>query len=247
MSDNLLKALLTEKFQIAGIPLAADLLQAFVRYAEMLIDWNTRINLTAITDPEGIVIRHFLDSLTILPMVDREQARIGAHQLSLVDVGTGAGFPGLPVRMVRPELSLTLLDSLQKRVKFLDAVIGELSLDQVTTVQSRAEDAGCDKRYREQFDIATARAVASLPVLAEYVLPFVRVGGLMIAMKGQKQDEIGEAANALRILGGQIESLDTFLLHDSEMTRTLVQIRKIMPTPSRFPRKAGLPERRPLT
>lgn len=246
MSESRLSSLLAHASSEAGISMTSEQLQAFDRYAVMLRDWNTRVNLTAILDDEGIVWRHFLDSLTILPFIDSEKTRTGSQPISLVDVGTGAGFPGIPVRIMRPDLQLHLLDSLQKRINFLEAVITDLNLDDVRTIKARAEDAGTDVHYRERFDIATARAVAALPVLAEYTLPFVRIGGLMIAMKGQKQEEIDEARPAIRLLGGRIESIDTFTLADGEMSRTLVLIRKISPTPARYPRKAGLPERRPL-
>jgi len=246
MNDSRLISLLTHASSEAGISMSPEQLLAFDRYASMLRDWNTRVNLTAILDDEGIVWRHFLDSLTILPVIDGETARTGSRPLSLVDVGTGAGFPGIPVRIMRPDLQLYLLDSLQKRIAFLEAVISDLKLEGVKTIKARAEDAGTDTHYRECFDIATARAVAALPVLAEYTLPFVRIGGLMIAMKGQKQEEIDEARPAIRLLGGRIESIDSFSLSGGEMSRTLVLIRKISPTPARYPRKAGLPERRPL-
>lgn len=246
MIESRLSALLAHASSEAGISMTPEQLQAFGRYATMIRDWNTRVNLTAILDDEGIVWRHFIDSLTILPVIDHEKSRVGNRPLSLVDVGTGAGFPGIPVRIMRPDLQVHLLDSLQKRIAFLEAVITDLNLDGVRTIKARAEDAGLDPACRERFDLATARAVAALPVLAEYTLPFVRVGGLMIAMKGQKQEEIDEARPAVRLLGGRIESIDAFSLAGGEMSRTLVLIRKISPTPARYPRKAGLPERRPL-
>ena len=247
MSDPTLQSILQQHALTAGLELDQAQLTSFHRYAELLRDWNTRINLTAIIDDEGIAVRHFLDSLTLLPFVEQEAKRIGKQRLSLIDVGTGAGFPGLPLKIVRPDIQLTLLDSLQKRIAFLDAVIAELSLNEVITVKDRAEDAAHKAVFRENCDIATARAVAALPVLAEYVLPFVRVGGLMIAMKGQKQEEIGEAGQAIRLLGGRLEDVHSLTLPGGDMNRTLILIRKINPTPARYPRKAGLPERRPLT
>jgi 16S rRNA (guanine527-N7)-methyltransferase len=246
MNESRLSSLLAHASSEAGISMTPEQRPAFDRYATMIRDWNTRVNLTAILDDEGIVWRHFIDSLTILPIIDNEKSRVGNRPLSLVDVGTGAGFPGIPVRIMRPDLQVHLLDSLQKRIAFLEAVISDLNLDGVRTIKARAEDAGLDPACRERFDLATARAVAALPVLAEYTLPFVRVGGLMIAMKGQKQEEIDEARPAVRLLGGRIESIDAFSLAGGEMSRTLVLIRKISPTPARYPRKAGLPERRPL-
>lgn len=246
MNESTLKEILGRHARASGFDLDPDRLSSFERYAEVLKDWNTRINLTAIIDDEGIAIRHFLDSLTLIPFVDQESQRLVKPHLSLIDVGTGAGFPGLPIKIVRPDIRLTLLDSLQKRIAFLDTVVADLSLEEVVTVKDRAEDAAHNPQLRERFDLATARAVAALPVLAEYVLPFVRVGGLMIAMKGQKQEEIVEAGQAIRLLGGHLESIQELTLTGSDMHRTLVLIRKISPTPTRYPRKAGLPERRPL-
>jgi 16S rRNA (guanine527-N7)-methyltransferase len=231
----------------AGYILTAKEMMDFTCYAELLRDWNTRINLTAIVDNEGIALRHFVDSLSILAMVDRERARIAPEAIRMIDVGTGAGFPGIPIRIVRPDLQLTLLDSLQKRIAFLDAVVGALALGDVSTLKDRAEDAGMKSPYREKFHIATARAVAPMAVLCEYTLPFVQVGGLMIAMKGQKKDEIEQATQAIKILGGQIEAVESFVLNGSDLTRTLVLIRKTTATPPSYPRKAGFPERHPLT
>jgi 16S rRNA (guanine527-N7)-methyltransferase len=231
----------------AGYNLTEKQMMDFNCYADLLRDWNTRINLTAIVDNEGIALRHFLDSLSILSMIDREGVRIAPKSTLMIDVGTGAGFPGLPIRIVRPDLQLTLLDSLQKRIAFLDAVVSVLALAGVSTLKARAEDAGMDPQYREIFHIATARAVAPLAVLCEYTLPFVQPGGLMIAMKGQKREEIEQAAQAIKLLGGQIESVESFVLNGSDLTRTLVLIRKITATPSSYPRKAGFPERHPLT
>lgn len=246
MSESTLKEILGRYARAADLELDPACLSSFDCYAEILRDWNTRINLTAIIDDEGIAVRHFLDSLTLIPFVDQESQRLVKPHLSLIDVGTGAGFPGLPIKIVRPDIRLTLLDSLQKRIAFLDTVIAELSLGGVVTVKDRAEDAAHKPGLRERFDLATARAVAALPVLAEYVLPFVRVGGLMIAMKGQKKEEIGEAGQAIRLLGGHLEAVVELTLPGGDMNRTLVLIRKINPTPAGYPRKAGLPERRPL-
>ncbi|MGI6299195.1 MAG: 16S rRNA (guanine(527)-N(7))-methyltransferase RsmG [Saccharofermentanales bacterium] len=239
---NLLPAILAP----AGIQLSRQQLEAFVSYSELLRDWNTRINLTSITDNHGVAVRHFLDSLSLLPILDKEAKLQNKAALSLIDVGTGAGFPGLPLRVVRPELKLTLLDSLQKRINFLTAVISELELTGVLTISSRAEDAAHDSKYREYFDIAVARAVGPLPVLCEYLLPFVRQGGLMVAMKAQKNEEIDASAKAIRVLGGHLESVDHFVLPGSDLNRTLICVRKTGSTPPAYPRKAGTPGRKPI-
>ena len=241
ISEILPKILATD-----NITLSDAQLSAFASYAALLRDWNTRINLTAITDSHGIAVRHFLDSLSLLPLIDNETARQGRESLKIIDVGTGAGFPGLPLRIVRPELKLTLLDSLQKRINFLEAVITELKLADVLTISSRAEDAAHDGHYREKFDLATARAVAPMPVLCEYLLPFVRPGGLMVAMKAQKTDEIDADAKAIRLLGGELETVKQFILSGTDLNRTLICVRKKGRSPSIFPRKAGTPGRKPL-
>jgi len=207
-------------------------------YVRLLREWNERINLTAILDDEGIAVRHLLDSLTLLPM-------LGAGH-TLIDVGTGAGLPGLPLKIVQPDLQVTLLDALAKRVKFLDAVISELQLSGIITRHGRAEEAARLPVLREKFDIATARAVAALPALCEYCLPFVRPGGIFLAMKGQNAEKWQDAQKAIRILGGEIAGIKEFELPGTDMKRTILTIRKIAPTPSAYPRKAGKPEKEPI-
>lgn len=209
----------------------------FDKYAELLKDWNTRINLTAITDDEEIRIKHFEDSLTILPYIKENS--------TLVDVGTGAGFPGIPVAIERPDVQVTLVDSLEKRVKFLNCVVETLGLTNVTCVHSRAEDFGKMPEYREQFDYATARAVASMPVLLEYCLPLVKVGGKFIAMKGANAaDE--KFDKALKTLGGKLTAADRFTLEGTDMERCIFTVEKTGKTPPQYPRKAGLPTKKPL-
>ena len=181
--------------------------EKFGKYFEILTEWNKVMNLTAITEPEGVALRHFADSLTLLPYIDRISVEKGG--ISLIDVGTGAGFPGLPLKIMRPEIKLTLLDSLDKRIKFLECVVRELGLEGVETVHARAEDAGRDGQYREKFDIAAARAVAPMSILAEYCLPFVKTGGCFIAMKGPAEENY---SRALKLLGGEVVSDDLFEL-----------------------------------
>ena len=205
----------------------------------LLIEWNKKVNLTAITEPDEIILKHFVDSLTISKYI--------SDGTKVVDVGTGAGFPGIPLKIVRQDVDITLLDSLQKRINFLDEVINELDLEKITTIHSRVEDFGKDKKYREKFDIATSRAVANLSTLSEYLLPLVKVGGKVISMKGSLiQEELENSKNAIKILGGQIEKVDEFDLPNSDISRNIVLIDKIKNTPNRYPRKAGEPSKKPL-
>ena len=222
-----------------GINLSEIQLKQFYNYMNLLIEWNEKINLTAITEPDEIILKHFVDSLTISKYI--------SDGTKVVDVGTGAGFPGIPLKIVRQEIYIILLDSLQKRINFLDEVINELNLEKITTVHSRVEDFGKNKEYREEFDIATSRAVANLATLSEYLLPLVKVGGKVISMKGSLiQEELENSKNAIKILGGKIEKVDEFDLPNSDISRNIVLIDKIKTTPNRYPRKAGEPSKKPL-
>ena len=229
-----------------SVPLSAEEIRAFQVYASMLKEKNKVMNLTAVDDDKGIAMKHFIDSLTLCPYIREEEAKSKKDKLTFVDVGTGAGFPGLPVKISCPELSVTLMDSLDKRLKFLDEVITALGLSDCTTVHSRAEDAGRNKKFREKYDIVTARAVARLSVLAEYCLPLVKVGGVFLAMKAHSEEEETEAGKAIALLGGTIEKTDTFKLPGTDMERSIIVVRKIRPTPARFPRKAGTPSKTPI-
>lgn len=211
----------------------------FEKYAEVLIDWNKKINLTAITEPKEIAIKHFFDSLTIFNTVNiKENAKV-------IDVGTGAGFPGVPMKIVKEDINLTLLDSLNKRLKFLKELSSELNIE-VSLVHARAEEAALKENYREKFDIAVSRAVAPLNVLVEYCLPFVKVGGDFIAMKGsQGQDELQCAQNAIKLLGGEIKKTEEFTLPD-ESRRTIIVINKISKTDKNYPRHGSKISKKPL-
>lgn len=214
-------------------------LDMFYDYMNMLLDWNERINLTAITNPEDVILKHFIDSLTINRYIENGK--------SIADVGTGAGFPGIPLKIFRPDLKITLVDSLNKRINFLDNVISTLDLKDIYTVHARIEDFGRDNRYRENFDYVTARAVANLSVLSEYLIPVTSVGGKCICMKGSDiNDEVNSGKKAVSILGGEIHQIDEFVLPDSNISRSVVIIDKIRSTPSRFPRRAGVPSKEPL-
>ncbi len=215
-----------------GLELDDNIKNKLTVYGNMLVDWNEKINLTAITDPDGILYKHFLDCLLFFKAYDIPQ------NASVIDVGTGAGFPGMVLKIVRPDINLTLLDGLNKRLIFLREVLKELEIS-ADTVHLRAEDAGKNPLYREKFDVATARAVAALPVLSEYCLPFVKTGGMFIAMKGssgKEELEIGE--NAIKILGGQTKSLTEETLTGEEK-RTFIKIKKISQTPPKYPRSGG--------
>lgn len=215
-----------------------NMIENFFEYKRILKEWNTKINLTAIVDDEEIILKHFVDSLTIEKYI-KEKA-------SIIDVGTGAGFPGLPLKIVRDDIELTLLDALNKRLTFLSEVVNTLLLKNVKLLHGRAEDIGREEEYREKYDIATARAVANLSVLAEYCLPFVKVDGIFIAMKGNNIEEIDEAKIAIEKLGGKIEKIEKILLPESDIERNIVIIRKCKKTPKEFPRKSGVPSKKPI-
>ena len=228
-----------------GVTLNDKQCEQLDRYAELLVEWNEKMNLTGITDPYGIVIRHFVDSLTLCAFVPA-----GA---TLIDVGTGAGFPAIPVAVARPDVKVTLLDSLKKRLNFLDAVCEELKLNAVT-VHARAEDGGHNAALREQFDVATARAVASMPVLCEYCLPFVKAGGKFVALKGpDAEHELADARVAAGHLGGKLTDTVSVPIParpkegEEVFSRFLIVVEKQNPTPKRFPRPAAKIAKAPFT
>lgn len=213
--------------------------QQFEDYMKLLLEWNEKINLTAITEEDDVILKHFVDSLTISKHI-KEGKRI-------VDVGTGAGFPGIPVKIAREDIDVTLVDSLNKRILFLQDVIEKLELQKVKTLHYRAEEFGQNKKYRETFDIATSRAVANLSTLVEYLLPLVKVGGICICMKGSEiAEELECSKKAIHILGGEIEKVEEFTLPESDIKRNIVIIKKISSTPNKYPRKAGTPAKEPI-
>lgn len=213
--------------------------EQFYQYMNLLLEWNEKINLTAITEPSEIIIKHFVDSITINKHV-KENAKV-------IDVGTGAGFPGIPLSIIRNDVNVTLMDSLNKRIKFLDEVVNEIKLGNVDTVHSRAEELGHNKDYREQFDIATSRAVAPLNVLLEYLMPFVKVGGYCICMKGSNIDEeIKNSKKALQLLSGEIVNIDSFELPETDYGRNVIIVKKVASNANKYPRKPGTPSKEPL-
>lgn len=214
-------------------------LSQFYEYMNLLLEWNEKINLTAITEPEEVILKHFIDSLTINKYIRKNK--------TLADVGTGAGFPGIPLKIYRPDLNVTLVDSLNKRINFLNEVIVKLDLKDINTVHSRIEDFGKDKKYRESFDYVTARAVANLTTLSEYLIPISKVNGKCICMKGNDiEEEVNNSKNAINLLGGKIDKVDYFELPNSDISRNVIIIDKIKNTPNRYPRKAGIPSKEPL-
>lgn len=231
----------TKDLELLGISLSEEQLGQFIRYYELLTEWNGRVNLTAITEYQDVIKKHFVDSLSLVKACDL------SAPLALIDVGTGAGFPGLALKIAFPHLRVTLLDSLNKRVEFLNAVIRELGITGAEAVHGRAEDYARPGKLRETFDLCVSRAVANLSSLCEYCLPYVKRQGLFIAYKsGNASREIAGAENAIGLLGGRWKDKITFVLPDSDMGRSLLVIEKERPTPVKYPRKAGLPGREPL-
>lgn len=223
-----------------GIELSSNQKQQFIDYYELLIEWNKVINLTAITEFGEVINKHFIDSLSIVKVITLSNQKV-------LDVGTGAGFPGIPLKIVFPEIDIVLLDSLKKRLTFLDEVILKLELKGIQTLHGRAEDYGKDINYREQFDLCVSRAVAKLSSLSEYCIPYIKIGGSFISYKsGNVQEELALSENAFEILGAQIEKVEEFMLPDTEIERTLVLLRKIVMTPVKYPRGAGKPLKSPL-
>lgn len=214
----------------------------FIEYFMALSEKNKVMNLTAITQADKIAELHLFDSLTVLPYLPIQQG------LKIIDIGTGAGLPGIPLKIARPDLKLTLLDATKKRLRFIDECLQELNLKEHTkTVHARAEDAAHNEKHRECYDIAIARAVAPLNVLAEYCLPFVELNGFFIAMKGSLEKELNQAEKAIHVLGGDIADIREIKLPVSQAERSIILIQKIADTPRKFPRKAGLPKNQPLS
>lgn len=233
--------ILKNKIGQLGISLNEDQASRFLKYYELLIEWNSKMNLTGIVDYEEVVVKHFVDSLSLVNAVCLEKTE------SLIDIGTGAGFPGIPLKIAFPHLRVVLLDSLNKRIKFLDQVILELGLKEIKTIHGRAEDYSRNKEYRDQFDLCVSRAVANLSTLSEYCLPYVKPGGKFVSYKTNNiEEEIESSKNAIFLLGGKAEEQKIFDLPDTDISRNLVVIKKIKNTPGKYPRKTGVPAKEPI-
>lgn len=230
-----------QELESLGIRLTDVQKRQFDQYYELLIKWNRVMNLTGITDYDEVNLKHFTDSLTIVRINNMSAVN------TLIDVGTGAGFPGIPIKIVFPHIKVTLLDSLNKRIRFLDQTAEELNLENVITLHGRAEDYARKEEFREKFDLCVSRAVANLSTLSEYCLPFVKTGGSFVSYKsGESEEEIRQSKRAFDILGGKLKKVEKFMLPGSDIGRALVEIEKIKNTQKKYPRKAGVPSKEPL-
>ena len=229
-----------------NIEISDDQINCFEKYYELLIEKNKVMNLTAITDKEDVIVKHFIDSIALIPYLLDKGININ-NELKIIDIGTGAGFPGLPLKIMMPDVKFTLLDSLNKRVSFLNEVIDELKLKDIEALHGRAEDYASDNKYREKYDICVSRAVANLSTLSEYCIPFVKKDGFFISYKaGESEEEINNSKNAIKILGGKINKVEEFVLPGTDASRVFVFIRKLELTDKKYPRKAGVPAKKPL-
>lgn len=239
MEYDVFQGILNDKCQKIHIKLREEQIKKFYTYMNLLLEWNEKMNLTAITEPNEVILKHFIDSLTISKYIEDDP--------TVIDMGTGAGFPGIPLKIVREDINITLVDSLNKRIKFLDEVIDKLDLQNIETVHARAEEFGRGVKYREKFDYATSRALANLSILAEYLIPLVKIKGKVISMKGSTVDEeIENSRKAINVLGGKISGIDEFDLPDSDIKRNIIIIEKIRNTSNKYPRKAGTPAKDPI-
>jgi 16S rRNA (guanine527-N7)-methyltransferase len=228
-----------EKSREINLKLSVEQLSKFYKYMELLTEWNEKMNLTAIIEPKEIILKHFIDSLTILKEIKDGD--------KIVDVGTGAGFPGVPLSIMKEKSEITLVDSLNKRLIFLEEVAKELELKNIIIIHSRAEDFGRNNSYREKYDVAVSRAVANLSTLSEYLIPLIKIDGKCVCMKaGNTKEEVKNAQKAINVLGGTIKNIEEFELPQSDIERTIITIVKERNTPNKYPRKAGIPSKEPI-
>lgn len=234
--------LFKKKLEEEGFPIDSAKMKQFDQYLKLLQEWNDKVNLTAIAEDEEVYLKHFYDSITLARYLDFDK-----EKMSLCDVGSGAGFPSIPLKIIYPDLEIAIVDSLKKRINFLEVLVNDLELENVHLYHDRAEDFGQNKKFRESFDVVTARAVARMSVLAEFCLPLTRVGGTFVAMKGsQGQDELEDAKKALKTLGGQVNKTEAFELPEDAGERSIILINKKGKTPQKYPRQAGTPNKNPL-
>lgn len=239
MEEKIFKSKLKENAKIIDLSLDDDMLDQFYRYKNMVLDWNEKINLTAITDDLEFIIKHFIDSLTINKYIEPGK--------TIIDIGTGAGFPGIPIKILNKENKVVLFDSLNKRIRVLKDIVEKINLENVDLIHGRAEETFKNIKYREQYDIAVSRAVASLNVLVELMLPAIKVGGKCICMKGNNaENEIEEAKKAIEKLGGEICKVEKIVLPELKLERNIVVIEKVKQTPKQYPRKPGTPQKLPI-
>ena len=239
MEENVFKNKLKENAEIIGVSLNSEELDKLYKYKNLVLEWNEKINLTAITEDNEFAVKHFIDSLTINHYIEPSK--------TIIDIGTGAGFPGIPLKILNNDNKVVLFDSLNKRLKVLEDIIEKIELKDVETLHGRAEETFKNKQYREKYDIAVSRAVAALNVLVELMLPAVRVGGICICMKGNNaEEEINQAKNAIKELGGEIINIEKIILPELNLERNIVIIKKVKQTPNKYPRKPGTPQKEPI-
>lgn len=239
MNYKLFEEELINKAQKIDIKISEEGASKFYNYMNLLLEWNKKINLTSITVPNEVILKHFIDSITINKYIEDKN--------TIMDIGTGAGFPGIPLKIINKKKKFTLVDSLNKRINFLNEVSKELNLENIECIHARAEELAVNLNYREKCDIVTSRAVARLAILLEYMLPFVKVGGTCICMKGANiEEELEEAKKAIEVLGGELEVVEKFYLPDTDMERNIIVIKKVKNTPNKYPRKAGMPSKQPI-
>ncbi len=236
-----MKRFLQDKLEMLSVEVDRKKIDQFNQFYDLIVEWNKVMNLTTITDYKDVVEKHFLDSLSIERILKLDDIK------AVMDVGTGAGFPGMPLKIIYPDLKITLLDSLNKRVRFLNEVIRQLELKNIDAIHGRAEDIGKNENYREKYDLCVSRAVANLATLSEYCMPFVKVGGVFVSYKsGDIDEEVLKSKKAISLFGGKIDEVVKFQLPGTDINRAFVKIKKIKGTPKKYPRKSGIPSKEPL-